>query len=627
VPELLTTADLLACGGVDCQPPVEVEPAPVTRRERQPIDYLAKDYDSFLRGLLDLVSTRLPASGELSESEFARALLEVLAYAGDMLSYQQDRVALEGFLRTATRYDSVRRLLSLIDYPMDPGNAAEVIVALTPTAATLVPAGYRFWAPESADMSSVIFEAAETRIVYPELTGMTLASDAPEGPRGTELVLNAERHGGFLPVGARLHLESGESGEWVEVASPVLVNPVTHTTRVECTVPLAGSYPAATSRVIGNGVRATHGETQSELRAGSGTPEQEYQLAFGPLTYTRDRSGRPLSSLRVEVEEEPWLEVEDFVASEPTDAHYRVERDERGFATVHFGDGTRGRIPPAPLPGASFDVARNIRFTYRTGIGEAGLVARGALTEFRDAGGIITAVTNPEPSSGALDPETIEAAKLAGPRILLQQNRAVVPEDYTRLVRQGVILQGQLIRPLEARARFLHSGSWTTVVVSVDLPGHAPLGSFPGLRDGFESLLSDRKLAGYDVAVEDARYAPVHLRLLVRVDPGHFARQVRRAVLRTLSGPATRGRPFFSAGRFSFGQPLFLSDLYGVVMAVPGVEAVEVTRFKRLGDRFEDRESAGVIRVGALEILRLDNDPSRPENGLLSVRTCGGKEG
>ena len=72
---------------------------------------------------------------------------------------------------------------------------------------------------------------------------------------------------------------------------------------------------------------------------------------------------------------------------------------------------------------------------------------------------------------------------------------------------------------------------------------------------------------------------------------------------------------------------MYLSDLYAAVTGVPGVQSVAVMRFKRLGDRYPDNEAQGFIPVGSLEVARLDNDPDAPENGVLSVRTCGGKEG
>jgi hypothetical protein len=60
---------------------------------------------------------------------------------------------------------------------------------------------------------------------------------------------------------------------------------------------------------------------------------------------------------------------------------------------------------------------------------------------------------------------------------------------------------------------------------------------------------------------------------------------------------------------------------------VEGVRSVSVARFKRLGDRYPDREAQGVIDVGSLEVARCDNDAAATENGVLYVRTRGGKEG
>ena len=127
--------------------------------------------------------------------------------------------------------------------------------------------------------------------------------------------------------------------------------------------------------------------------------------------------------------------------------------------------------------------------------------------------------------------------------------------------------------------------------------------------------------------MEDARYCPLHVGLRVEVDDSHFARDVRTAVERALVGPLAQRLPFFGAGRFRFGQAVHLSDLYAVVTAIEGVRSVAVTRFKRLGDRYADSEAQGFVAVGALEVARCDNDAAATQNGVLFVRTCGGKEG
>ncbi len=96
----------------DCPPEV---PPPVT------IDYLAKDYASFRRLMLDRVTTLVPGWTERSPADVGVALVEVLAYAADYLSYQQDALATEAYLGTARRRISVRRHARLVDYFMHDG--------------------------------------------------------------------------------------------------------------------------------------------------------------------------------------------------------------------------------------------------------------------------------------------------------------------------------------------------------------------------------------------------------------------------------------------------------------------------------------------------------------------------
>ncbi len=415
-------------------------------------------------------------------------------------------------------------------------------------------------------------------------------------------------------------MRTGQGGEWARIAVPVEVDTAADTTTVTLDAPLSGSYPVADAVVWGNGVPATHGVSRRQTADGTGEPDQAVPLDFAPLTYTEGGDGAPRSTLRVEVDGEAWVEVEDFIDSGPADPHYRVSHDAGGYITIRFGGRDRGRTPAA---GARIEAA------YRTGIGEAGRVRAHALTAFDDPDGVITRVTNPEPSFGARDPQPLEEAKLLGPARVHTQGRAVVPGDYERALLDGVALGGRRVAPLHARARFEWTGSWTTTVVSLELPGRRPLREHPGLREAFEAALADRRLVGGDVRVEDARYAPLHISLVVHVRPEFFTRHVRAAVEAVLgvgSAPAAEAG-FFAPGRLGFGDDVYLSDLYAVVMAVEGVAALEVTRFKRLGDRYPDREREGFVPIGPLEIACCANDPAAAHEGILYVRTCGGKEG
>ena len=64
------------------------------------IDYLAKDYASFRRLLIDLIPQLNPAWMERNPSDLGISLLELFAYEGDNLSYFQDAVANEAYLDT-----------------------------------------------------------------------------------------------------------------------------------------------------------------------------------------------------------------------------------------------------------------------------------------------------------------------------------------------------------------------------------------------------------------------------------------------------------------------------------------------------------------------------------------------
>ena len=63
------------------------------------------------------------------------------------------------------------------------------------------------------------------------------------------------------------------------------------------------------------------------------------------------------------------------------------------------------------------------------------------------------------------------------------------------------------------------------------------------------------------------------------------------------------------------------------VHAIAGVRSGTLTRFGFLGDPAPppDTAIAPSLRVGAMEIVRLDNDPTTPGNGYAVVTLEGGR--
>ncbi len=102
----------------DCKPvnicPDDPAPEPV-------IDYLAKDYPSFRRLILDRITQLVPDWQGRSAADLGITLAELIAYVGDQLSYQQDAIGTEAYLETARLRTSLRRHALLVDYHMHDG--------------------------------------------------------------------------------------------------------------------------------------------------------------------------------------------------------------------------------------------------------------------------------------------------------------------------------------------------------------------------------------------------------------------------------------------------------------------------------------------------------------------------
>ena len=118
---------------VDCPSDLDCKTAPDCPPETYPtpeINYLAKDYTSFRQVIFDRLALIMPDWQERHAPDIGVTLVELLAYAGDDLSYYQDAVATEAYLDTARQRISIRRHARLVDYRMHEGNNARAWVTV-----------------------------------------------------------------------------------------------------------------------------------------------------------------------------------------------------------------------------------------------------------------------------------------------------------------------------------------------------------------------------------------------------------------------------------------------------------------------------------------------------------------
>jgi predicted phage baseplate assembly protein len=234
------------------------------------------------------------------------------------------------------------------------------------------------------------------------------------------------------------------------------------------------------------------------------------------------------------------------------------------------------------------------------------------------AGPVITAISNPIPASGGIDPETLDSIRQNAPYAFNIQNRAVTAADYgTMALRVEPTLQ-------QAQGTFLWTGSWQTAFIAVEPQGTEAISAAQktALIEGMDLY----RMAGHDVDVDAPVYVSLEIVMSVCAEPGYLPADVQQAILQVLSTqPQPDGTPgLFAQSNFGFGQPVYLSPIVAAAQDVDGVSSVTVTTFQRQGQSATNAVSAGVIYLQSLEIARLENDPNYPEHGILTVTVNGG---
>jgi predicted phage baseplate assembly protein len=176
------------CSGIEAQ-----TPEPIENRPGLPaVAYRAGTHSTFLASLLAGLSTAdRPQLRRLSTREpedFTVAFLDAVATAADVLTFYQERIANETFLRTATERRSVLELAREIGYELSPGVAAETQLAFTVESAVGapqtadVPAGTRVQSvpgPGERPQTFETVEALDARAEWNELLPRTTEAVPP----------------------------------------------------------------------------------------------------------------------------------------------------------------------------------------------------------------------------------------------------------------------------------------------------------------------------------------------------------------------------------------------------------------------------------------------------------------
>lgn len=261
--------------------------------------------------------------------------------------------------------------------------------------------------------------------------------------------------------------------------------------------------------------------------------------------------------------------------SDGTSRHFVVDSDpDAKTSHVRFGDGRHGRIPAVGY--------NNIRVvSYRTHDGQDGNVPAGAITVLRNPSGALAAikrVVNWEPAVGGAPPEKTEEVRERGPRTLRHRQRAVAAEDF-RWLAEGVRSEVAQVWCLPTRdGDGQKRPGYVTVLIAPigDDPRPVPP---PSLLRKVSDELKKRATTGLidagRITVKAPQYVEVTVTATVVAREPSNADKVVHDVTRRLDDflHPLRGGPT-GAGWIFFDRPVFPSEVYAVIQAVPGVDHV-----------------------------------------------------
>ena len=639
-----------------------------------PIDYLAKDYASFRKLLLDRLSVTMPGWTERNPADLGVTLVELLAYAGDDLSYYQDAVGTEAYLRTSRRRTSVRRHARLVDYRVHDGSNARAWLVFETTAdrgAAIDPAvraGTRVVAPPTESQPALVFETlhdlVELRASRNAIRFYTWSDRdccLPKGATSATLEGSAGllglRKGDVLVVEEVLGAASGlpvdadrSHRHAVRLAAEPeeRIDPLDGTVVVdirwhdEDALPFAlclTEFPdgGRAAVVRGNVALADHGESIASAAPGEDlVPPVVGAAPYRPVLTQRglaqavpydDRVARGLSAraathvdpraalptLRLLAGADTWRARRDLLNSDRFVPEFVVETepDATGSVRAHLRFGD-GVLGRQPAAGTRFSCV------YRLGGGSAGNVGADALVDLQPHVDGVT-VRNPLSATGGTDPEPAARVKLHAPFAFRTQERAVTEADYAAAAQRHPGVQ-------RAACTRRWTGLFHTMFVTVDRTGGLPVTA--EFEADLRRFLERFRMAGYDLEIDGPRYVPLDIRLEVCVAPGFRRADVWRALHAAFgTGRQADGTPaFFHPDNFTFGQPVYLSPIVARAMQVAGVRNVHVPEdgFRRYGQDPHGERDAGVLPIHRLEIARADNDPSLPENGRIDFVMQGG---
>ena len=160
-----------------CTPTVALAPAEINNRPGlSEISYRIGTFATFRQSMLNSISSQAALAGLTTREsdDFAITIIELFSAVGDVLTFYNERIANEIFLRTSQQRESVLRLVRLINYQLNPGLAATAFLAFTldDAAETFIRKGLKVMSVPGQDERPQTFEAIEAITAHGDINDL-----------------------------------------------------------------------------------------------------------------------------------------------------------------------------------------------------------------------------------------------------------------------------------------------------------------------------------------------------------------------------------------------------------------------------------------------------------------------
>ena len=493
------------------------------------IDFTATDFATLRQALIDYMKLVYGEQYQnFSESDLGMMFAELVAYMGSVMSYKADMLAHEGFIKTAKDRRNVKKLLELIGVRMR-GPAGGAGKARVIADASLTGESYGV--------------AAQDRVV-------TLTSPNDGGPVNYTLYTNT---GGLF--------DNPQPDGGIVLLSSTADN-------VDKTV--------WSNLSLVEGSLAIDSGTFRDLGIIKEVTLEEGPVVEGSIQVLVDAPGSSASGYYTEVESI-------YSASSNEHRIFSINYDTDYNATVSFGDGTNGAVPPT-----------NSTYTiyYRVGGGERGNAPRSFInTTIPTVEGANLTVENTEAITGGTDAETVERAKKYGPLAYKAQERLVSLEDFRTFATRFVGPTGSTAKATASVRKAFSSANVIDVFVVEKANNLQLQKASVAFKAALLEAMNNKKMLTDELVVVDGLIRTVDLAMTIYVDRFYRPREVE-----IIEKAAKAATDFFLADNREFGERIWLEEINRAVFNT--VDEVKISKIDNISND---------IQLNFNEIIQLNN--------------------